>query len=53
MDGNIDPAVLASLPPSMQLDLLAQVINYIYTISLQHVKFHGRFRLFNNVFTCR
>ncbi|KAG7632849.1 Helix-hairpin-helix motif class 2 [Arabidopsis suecica] len=25
MDGNIDPAVLASLPPSMQLDLLAQM----------------------------
>ncbi|CAH8349286.1 unnamed protein product [Eruca vesicaria subsp. sativa] len=25
MDGNVDPAVLASLPPSMQLDLLAQM----------------------------
>ncbi|CAH8267010.1 unnamed protein product [Arabidopsis lyrata] len=25
MDGNIDPAVLASLPPSMQLDLLVQM----------------------------
>ena len=26
MHGNVDPAVLASLPPSMQLDLLVQVI---------------------------
>ncbi|XP_010412421.1 PREDICTED: DNA repair protein UVH3-like [Camelina sativa] len=25
MDGNVDPAVLASLPPSMQLDLLGQM----------------------------
>ncbi|KAF8096701.1 hypothetical protein N665_0303s0025 [Sinapis alba] len=25
MDGNVDPAVLASLPPSMQLDLLVQM----------------------------
>jgi len=29
MHGKIDPAVLASLPPSMQLDLLVQVIEFI------------------------
>lgn len=40
MDGNIDPAVLASLPPSMQLDLLVQVTNKIDSMSSQHVEFH-------------
>lgn len=31
MQGKIDPSILASLPPSMQLDLLVQV-NVIYKI---------------------
>lgn len=53
MDGNVDPAVLASLPPSMQLDLLVQVTNYVDSISSQHVEFHGRLKFINNVFTCR
>lgn len=29
MHGEVDPVVLASLPPSMQLDLLVQVIELI------------------------
>lgn len=29
MHGEVDPAVLAALPPSMQLDLLVQVRFYI------------------------
>ena len=30
MHGNVDPAVLAALPPSLQLDLLVQVMISIY-----------------------
>lgn len=30
MHGNVDPAVLAALPPSMQLDLLGQVSLWIF-----------------------
>lgn len=33
MHGDVDPAVLASLPPSMQLDLLVQVSVYKYLIT--------------------
>ena len=40
MNGNVDPAVLASLPPSMQLDLLVQVTNDIDSISSHHVELH-------------
>lgn len=29
MHHEVDPAVLASLPPSMQLDLLVQVVEFI------------------------
>lgn len=32
MHGDIDPAVLAALPPSVQLDLLVQVSVYKYLI---------------------
>lgn len=41
MNGEIDPTVLASLPPSMQLDLLVQVsASYILVISSsQHRQF--------------
>lgn len=32
MHGDVDPAVLAALPPSLQLDLLVQVSVYKYLI---------------------
>lgn len=32
MHGKVDPAILASLPPSMQLDLLVQVNVMIFCI---------------------
>lgn len=53
MDGNVDPAVLASLPPSMQLDLLVQVTNDIDSISSQYVELQSRFSLFDNFVTRR
>lgn len=53
MDGNVDPAVLASLPPSMQLDLLVRVTNDIDSISSQYVELQSRFSLFDNFVTRR
>jgi len=32
MHGEVDPLVLASLPPSMQLDLLVQVVEFLKVI---------------------
>lgn len=41
MHGKMDPAVLAALPPSMQLDLLAQV-TAVYVIFLRLTDFNNR-----------
>lgn len=40
MDGSVDPAVLAALPPSMQLDLLVQVSVGVCYIFLSVQVFH-------------
>lgn len=40
MHGKMDPAVLAALPPSMQLDLLAQV-TAVYVIFLRLTDFNS------------
>ena len=47
MNGEIDPTVLASLPPSMQLDLLVQVsASYILVIGFSQLRQFG-FHLLN------
>lgn len=49
MDGKMDPAVLAALPPSMQLDLLAQV-TAIYVIFLRLTDFNNWHIIYTELF---
>lgn len=51
MNGQMDPAVLAALPPSMQLDLLAQV-RTLYMIFLKLTDFNNWLIICAILFMC-